>query len=186
MLSKNGTPSLPQRRSIAHGAWRLLRLSAVLCVVVAATACSEESEERTTAGTAPQAPVAIYELTHLGVTDHIPPEQWLASRQAGRDLPEDDPSVAAFKRALETAGRRFRDYPRMIANRAVQLEEMLQEKNLAEPAPQLIARLSEVPGETRSVESFGALCQHYYNLRMQGLDQHEALEILKHGGDTSN
>ena len=60
-----------------------------------------------------------------------------------------------MRRVLDTAGKRFRDFPRMVANRAVQLEDMLREKDISERAPQLIALFSDVAGEARNVESFG-------------------------------
>jgi hypothetical protein len=157
-------------------------LSAALCVGLALAACGEEPEETSVAAASPPHPPAIHLLARLSVTDHIAPEQWLASRQAARDLPEDDASVVAMKQTLEIAGRRFRDYPRMIANRAVQLEAMLREQNLSEPAPQLIEVLSGVPHEARYVESFAALCQQYYNLRLQGLDRQAALTALSNPG----
>ena len=76
-------------------------------------------------------------------------------------------------------GERFRDHPRMIANRAVQLEGMLREKDIPERAPELIAVLSEVPGEARYVESFASLTQQYYNLRMEGLGRAQAVDVLR-------
>lgn len=87
---------------------------------------------------------------------------------------------------MTAAERSFREYPRMIANRAVQLEEMLSGNNADERAPQLIARLSEVAGGERYVDSFGALCQQYFHLRKQGFGPDEALEVLKRGGAASN
>jgi hypothetical protein len=158
----------------------------MLCLALVLAACGEEASEPSAPRTVPAPPKAVYQLELLGVTDRIPPEQWLASRQAGRDLPEDDPNVVALRRTLDIAGRRFREFPRMVANRAVQLEEMLQQQKMPEPAPELIVRLSGVVGEERHVESFGAICQHYYNLRMQGLDQQEALEVLRNVDNPGN
>lgn len=74
----------------------------------------------------------------------------------------------------------------MIANRAVQLEEMLSGNNSDERAPQLIVRLSEVAGDGRYVDSFGALCQQYFHLRQQGMEPDEALQALKRSGAASN
>ena len=173
------------KRLTARPERRLARLGATLCLALMLAACGEEASEPSAPAPVP-APKAVYQLELLGVTDRIPPEQWLASRQAGRDLPEGDPSVAALRHTLEVAGRRFREFPRMIANRAVQLEEMLQQQKMPEPAPELIARLSDVAGEERHVESFGAICQHYYNLRMQGLGQQEALEVLRNVDNPGN
>ncbi|MEI9901032.1 MAG: hypothetical protein WDN31_13845 [Hyphomicrobium sp.] len=86
---------------------------------------------------------------------------------------------ADMRKVLDVAAVRFRDQPRMIANRAVQLEEMLSEKRISERAPRLIVTLSQVPGSQRSVESFAALTQQYYNLRLEGLGKAAAIEALK-------
>jgi hypothetical protein len=161
-------------------------LSVALFLALALAACSDDADDTGAVRTTPAPKQAVYQIARLGVTDRVPPQQWLASRQAGRDLPEDDPDVIKFKRTLEIGSRRFREYPRMIANRAVELETMLKQKNLAEPALQLIERLSRVPGDTRHVESFGALCQQYFNLRMQGLDPEQAVKVLQDGAGASN
>lgn len=177
----------PLSSGMQHGTARLMVcLGAAFAFAIALTACSEPAEGSTATGTPPRPQVAVYQMPHLTALDRVHPEHWLASRQAGRDLPPDDPSVASMRQLLDTAGRRFRDFPRMVANRAVQLEEMLAEKNIAEPAPQLVAMFSNAAGEARNVESFGAFCQHYFNLRMQGLDQQKALRTLKDGSHASN
>jgi len=122
---------------------------------------------------------AAYQLDWLRVTDGVSPDQWLASRRLQRNIDFYDPEVREMRALLNTAASRYRDHPRMIANRAVQLEGMLAEKNITERAPELIATLSEVPGESRHVESFAAMTQQYYNLRMEGLDRAQALQALK-------
>jgi hypothetical protein len=159
-------------------------LSAAAIAIVAG--CSDEPDVERTVRSPPKQPPALHEQGRLEVTEGPSPAQWLASRQTGRDLTKDDPLVRAYGGMLKSAGRRFREYPRMIANRAVQLEEMLAEKGIPETAPQIIEGLAGVSGDTRYVESFGALCQQYYNLRMQGLQRHAALKVLKSGGDATN
>jgi hypothetical protein len=159
-------------------------LGALLAIALAA--CSEPAQETAAKAPPPRPQAAIYQTPHLTALDRVPPEVWLASRQAGRDLPADDQNVAAMRRMLDTAGKRFRDFPRMVANRAVQLEVMLEEKHISEPAPQLIAQFSDVAGEARNVESFGAFCQQYFNLRMQGLDQRTALQVLRDNSHAGN
>jgi hypothetical protein len=181
-----GIRTSPQRRSAMPLKGGRVWLIGVLCTGLMLAACGEEPEETPLAIAAPEPQVAIYQLDRLKKTDRVSPERWLASRQARRDLPEDHPNVARHRQLLDVASRRFREYPRMIANRAVQLEDMLKQRKLPEPAAQLIVRLSGVPGETRYVESFGAVCQQYFNLRMQGLDQEEALMFLKNGAHAGN
>lgn len=66
----------------------------------------------------------------------------------------------------------------MVANRAVQLEAMLDPTDGRETAVWLLAMLSEVVTEPGKVEGFGALGQQYYNLRKTGLSERDALQDL--------
>lgn len=175
-----------QRRSAVHRTWRFARLTACLCVGLTLAACSDEPERKHAIPVPAESVPTIHQMARIGRAGDVEPEQWLASREAGRDLAKDDPSVARLKETMTAAERNFREYPRMIANRAVQLEEMLSGNNADERAPQLIARLSEVAGGERYVDSFGALCQQYFHLRKQGFGPDEALEVLKRGGAASN
>jgi hypothetical protein len=159
----------------------LLTIALALSVLV--SACGDETVSESPGVAPPAAEVqSPAQLKWLRLTDGIAPEQWLASREAGRQLDLYDPAVIDMHHVLERASARFRDLPRMIANRAVQLEAMLSEKRIAEKAPRLIVSLSQVPGERRYVESFGALTQQYYNLRLEGFSRAEALEALKRQG----
>lgn len=162
---------------------KLLLCAIALALSVLVSACGDETASDTPQAAPPvaekQAPA---QLDWLRMTDGIAPEQWLASREAGRELDLYDPAVLDMRHVLERASARFRDLPRMIANRAVQLEGMLGEKRIVERAPRIIVSLSQVPGQTRYVESFAALTQQYYNLRMEGLSRGEALEALKRQG----
>ncbi len=170
-----------------HSPNRFLRTGAMLlAATLALAACSDDAQEPRREPTAATPATAIYQQSRLGMTDTTPPELWLASRQAGSDLKMDDARVVALKEILDDASRSFREYPRMIANRAVQLEEMLKEKNMGEPAPELVAELSRAVGLERNVESFGALCGQYFNLRMQGLDRQQALKVLASESRPSN
>ena len=171
------------RRRMHIGLAMMLGLSAVLA------ACGEEPGENATmhpAANSADAPDPVYQIKRIEMTDHTPPELWLASREAGRDLAMDDAAVKHMAQTLAVASRRFREFPRMIANRAVQLEVMLTKQNIGEPASKLIERLSNVPGEERYVESFGALCQQFYNLRMQGRAPEAAVAKLKEVADAGH
>jgi hypothetical protein len=166
---------MQSRRNFIVHCTRLVLLGALTL-----TGCSDEAPtEREPAAAADSQPLKLYQAKWLKVTDANPPEQWLASREAKRDLPLDEPAVLDMARVLSVATMRFRDHPRMIANRAVQLEEMLGEKNIRESAPKLIVTISQVPGPSRSVESFAALTQQYFNLRAEGLGQGPAIDTLK-------
>jgi hypothetical protein len=177
----------PQKEK-ARARMRLCCVCSLLAALaVAVSACGDEPTSDAPTATAPavETQPSPTKLEWLKQTDPIAPEQWLASRQAGRDLDLYDRSVGAMRSTLEVAAARFRDHPRMIANRAVQLEEMLKEKNIDEPASEIIVTLCEVPGKTRYVESFSSLTQQYYNLRMDGLDKGQAIAALKRQNDAN-
>lgn len=173
------------QQSKRHRSPSLCCVCTLLATLAVSTGCGDEAADdaSSTSSTVVETGPSPHRLEWLKQTDAIAPEQWLASREAGRDLDLYDPSVGAMRRTLDVAAARFRDQPRMIANRAVQLEEMLNEKNIDERAPAIIATLSEIPGQTRYVESFAALTQQYYNLRMEGLDRAQAVDALKRQND---
>lgn len=150
-------------------------------------ACSDETTSEAPAPLQPtsQAEFQVHALEWLKQTDPVDPDQWLASREAGRDLDADDPAVAEMRALLHVATTRFRDQARMVANRAVQLEAMLREKGIDESAPSIIKTLCDVPGDTRYIESFSSLTQQYYNLRLKGLDRPQTIAALKEQNDPS-
>jgi hypothetical protein len=164
--------------------WR----AAVLVLLSAfGVACEDATEPQVTSeppatATSPAADTrALVRREWITQHDKIAPERWLASRAAGSDVPAADPSVSDMRTLLATAHERFGDPARMIANRAVQLETMLKEKGIAEPAPELIKSLTEAAGTTenvRSYEGFGAICQKYFILREQGVAREQALADL--------
>jgi hypothetical protein len=167
----------PFVQTLMHSMRRLL----LPCVIAGLAACSDDGEPAAPqhAPPVPVAQQADHQLEWLKQTDGLLPEQWLASREAGLELDRFDDRVSEMHAVLQVAAMRFRDHPRMIANRAVQLETMLREKKIEERAPRLIVTLSQVPGKQRYVESFASLTQQYYNLRTSGLSRGEATDALR-------
>lgn len=78
---------------------------------------------------------------------------------------------------LQHASHHFRESPRMIANRAVQLEDMLLEIGIEESAVSLIDHFTHLPTEG-TPHNFSAYCQYYFNLRAEGHSQDYALAEL--------
>lgn len=116
--------------------------------------------------------------TWIQPTDATPPDQWLASRDAGSDVAATDPGAKEWRGVLDAADERFGETDRMIANRAVQLETMLSEIGIRESAREIIADFSTLAAKG-SRAGFSDLCQHYYNLRVQGMDRTAALAALR-------
>ncbi len=147
-------------------------LAVLACTLIA---CAEEAppprSESASGATADTAQSPAW----LGAHDPAPPGPWLiahlpAPARANGATPE------AVNGLLQSAAERYRESPRMIANRAVQLQAMLAEEGLDEDALSLLTRLARLPPANRV--SFSADCQHYYNLRAQGLDREQALARL--------
>jgi|GEM_PF-578762 len=159
----------------------VLRAGLISLVAVLGLGCDDAAEpqaQTTAQQTKPAAP-EIPGITWLDSHSKITPGQWLASRQANADLKKHDPAVEAMNAELFTAARRFGEKPRMIANRAVQLEGMLAAQGIHESAPDLIELLASTADIAGGKEGFGAVCQHYFNLRQQGIGRDAALQQLK-------
>lgn len=116
----------------------------------------------------------------LTPTDGTDPARWLAGREAGRPLPPDAAEVAGLRASLDRARSGFVEDRRMIANRTVQLGQMLAEIGKPEPYRGLIDGLGAVASlRGRHKSLYGEMCQHYYNTRAQGADHATALARLE-------
>ncbi|WP_159727813.1 hypothetical protein [Methylosinus sp. Ce-a6] len=149
---------------------------AVLCATVAALlgACED---------TTPQQRPAVEvkrkdELPKwLSPIDRVDPAYWLAARRNG-GAPVEEARVTRLRQALDVGGAHFVESPRMLANRAGQLADMLAEIGAPEDEAELIETIARISAATRSKQSFGDLCQHYVNLRKQGATRDAALAEL--------
>ncbi|MDP4021380.1 MxaH protein [Methylobacterium sp. NEAU 140] len=115
----------------------------------------------------------------LSPTDGTDPARWLAGREAGHTLPADAEPVRAIRAALTGARDGFIEDPRMIANRTVQLGQMLAEVGKGEGYGALIDGFGRVAARRgRHKSLYGEMCQHYFNTRNRGLDHAAALAEL--------
>lgn len=151
---------------------RPIALAVLACTLIA---CAEEAPPPRSATATGAAADPAESSTWLGAHDPAPPAPWLIAH-----LPDpthaNDATPEAVTALLQTAAERYRESPRMIANRAVQLQTMLAEEGIDEDAVSLLRLLARLPPANRV--SFSADCQHYYNLRVQGLDREQALARL--------
>lgn len=162
-----------------------MRVVPALLAVLALAACDRGGE----AETADQTVVARTSETELPAwlspTDGSDPARWLAGREAGHPLPADAEPVRALRATLAAAAPGFIEDPRMIANRTVQLGQMLAEvgKGNGESYGTLIGGLGQVAARRgRHKSLYGEMCQHYVNIRNRGLDHVAALAVLARDG----
>lgn len=114
----------------------------------------------------------------LRATDRVDAARWLASREAGRDLAVQDVAVERMREALQAARPHFLESDRMLANRTAQIGEMLAEDGRAENYAGLLEALANIAAAAGQKQTYGELCQHYYNLRRKGATREEALRLL--------
>ncbi len=157
---------------------RSLLLSA-LALLVPLTACNRRDEE----ANADQAVVARTSETDLPAwlthSDGTDPGRWLAGREAGRPLALDAPQVQAMRASLARAAEGFVEDRRMIANRTVQLGQMLGEVGKGEAYGTILDGLGRVAAARgRHKSLYGEMCQHYFNIRARGVEHAAALAEL--------
>lgn len=114
----------------------------------------------------------------LDAFSEVEPATWLIEREStmGRNLSAEDANN--LRQSLAAVSKLFREDPRMIANRAVQIETMLDPTDGRESAVWLLTELAHVVTEPGRVEGFGALGQQYYNMRKAGFSEQDALQDL--------
>jgi hypothetical protein len=161
----------PRRHAVAG---RIL-----ICIFALVTGCGEEPTTVAEPKPSNEAGLASHDISWLAVDNDLSPSQWLASRNEPTLRPSGDPEVQRVKRLLDEAHRLYRESQRMIANRTVQLETMLATNGQNDKAVQILQDLSEVPGEVGQTEGYGAIGQHYVNLRGEGRSREDALAELK-------
>jgi hypothetical protein len=155
-------------------------LSLTVCAILglSLSACSPDEEQHSSP---PQASGKPLEPSGppdwLGPQSRTSPAQWLASREEKAN-PSTEHPVAEYERLLSEATNRFQEEPRMIANRAAQLQAMLAANGVEESVGSVIEALTNTVGEGR-LHGFGELCQHYYNLRAGGYNRQDALKALR-------
>lgn len=149
-------------------------LSGLLSVLLLLGGCDQNDN-------APQmTPVPVMEADDIplwldGATE-MPPSQWLVMRSRA-EVADESAAIERTAELIMTAADRFGESPRMIANRAAQLEDMLLENHINETAVNLLEWFTNLPA-TQSPHSFSSLCQYYYNLRTQGKSEDEILQHI--------
>ncbi|WP_330085040.1 hypothetical protein [Methylocystis iwaonis] len=114
----------------------------------------------------------------LSATDNTDPALWLARREAGHDGVAGEVAVGRMRAALLAARPHFLETDRMLANRTAQTGKMLAEDGRAEGYADLLEALSNVAAEAGQKQTYGVLCQHYFNLRHKHVTREDALRLL--------
>lgn len=164
------------RRLKQHTAPRLLLMLSAICLLVA---CDDERSADQNAAHKKIASERAAAPEWLELKDETDPVTWLIERSkaSGRSLSSEDGE--RLRMAISVAVLRLGESARMIANRAVQLEVMLAAEGQDERAETLVPLLTDTIGETGQTEGFGAVSQHYFNMRKAGRSSKEAVADLR-------
>lgn len=152
---------------------------AALALSAVVAGCDEDDPRRDDAKSNANSARGEHREKWLQPNSRLTPAQWLASRNLAEPRSVDDPEVKRIDALLTAANQLYRESERMIANRTVQLEDMLRDIGVAEKASEILDDLMRVAGEVGQTEGFGAVSQHYFNLRSNKASRDEALALLK-------
>ncbi len=169
-----GSDGAPPRRSRGGGTGRTIPLLVLGLLSLAACDGGEPAQDSATVATKSDADVPTW-LSH---TDAMEPARWLAAREPGQPASGVAARSEHLRHSLARARTAFIEDPRMVANRTVQLGQMLAESGRPESYADLLDGLEAVADRTRRKQLYGEMCQHYYNTRLQGADRTEALARL--------
>lgn len=165
-------PALPTSHRTPHGRIRLLAIG-----LIALASCTESDQDASGQAPAAAPRATLTRSDWLEASDMTPPELWLASLSAGTGTSFEAAEAEHLRDLIAQARTLFHETPRMLANRTAQLHRMLAGRAIEETPSAILEGLIIVAGNGRK-RSYGALCQHYFNLRAEGHGRTEALGYL--------
>ncbi len=154
----------------------IFRLFGVIVLLLAG--CGDEQPRKQTGEKRSGLTTSEIQPSWLDVHDDIAPDAWLIEREKSAGQTISDADAQSLRQSLQRAAATFKESPRMIVNRALQLEAMLKPVDEGDTAISLIARLTDAAGGATRAEGFAAIGQHYYNMRKAGISAGQALDGL--------
>lgn len=149
--------------------WLLVCLSLVFLL----SACDQpDTSEMTDVPISDESEIPVW----LDGQAEMSPQEWLVKRSKA-EVSDEEAEIERAAELLVDAAERFDESYRMIANRAAQLEDMLLEHRINETAVDLLEWFTQLPA-LQAPHSFSALCQYYYNLRVDGKTEDEIIQNL--------
>lgn len=158
---------------------KILTSLAVSCCLLIAGCGDEQVSQQDSATENNRTAIVESRPDWLELKDDAIPSDWLIERSRAAGRPVNDTEIKELRSALSIAVLRLGESARMIVNRSAQLETMLKSEGHDESAIRLVPMLTGAIGETGQTEGFGAVSQHYYNMRKAGMTSAEALEDLR-------
>lgn len=172
-----GPHAAPRRRHHRGGSKALAPIALGLSLALAA--CSDEPPIESKSALKGTSATAPPKRQWLEIHSATRPAQWVLDWRAPKDRAPSDKELERVEKSLAAAHAIYRESERMIANRAVQLEQMLAKLGVEESAANILEDIASVAGEIGQTEGFGAVSQHYYILRSSRHDRADALALLK-------
>lgn len=161
------------RAARPHG----IALTCFLCLALAG--CGDEAPRSGERRHVSADSIGAHHAKWLELSSPISPAQWLASRGEEKVRDHSDPEVQRVAMQLVEAHKRYRESERMIANRSVQVSEMLIQIGMNESPVRILDDLTSIGAEVGQTEGFGAVSQYYFNLRAASVSRAEAIATLQ-------
>lgn len=156
-----------------------LELALACCICLALAGCGDDTPQSSERQHAISENSGAQHARWLELSSPISPAQWLTSRGEAKGRDHSDSEVQRVAMQLVEAHKRYRESERMIANRSVQVSEMLSQIGINESPVRILDDLTSIGAEVGQTEGFGAISQYYFNLRAASVSRGEAISTLQ-------
>ena len=110
------------------------------------------------------------------IAQSLAPADWLIYKVYGVD-PAEYAGREEIRALLLKLNSHYTESTRMLANRTMQTFKMLAENDLSIELERFLADFATIPSEG-TMTVYGSYCQHYFNLRAQGMPHEAAVQNI--------
>ena len=118
----------------------------------------------------------LLDIDFLTMEESVEPADWLIYKVYGVD-PAEYAGREKIRQLLLKLNSHYTESTRMLANRTMQTFKMLAENDLSIDLERFMADFATIPSEG-TMTVYGSYCQHYFNLRAQGMPHEAAVQNI--------
>ncbi len=121
----------------------------------------------------------LLDIDFLTMEESVEPADWLIYKIYKVD-PAEYEGREEIRTLLLQLNSHYTESTRMLANRTMQTFKMLAENGLSIELERFMADFAKIPSEG-TMTVYGSYCQHYFNLRAQGVAHEAAVQNIIEG-----